>query len=1122
MQDPLQNLFFKPMPTRTAQIFLLALFTQLVFACSKQADTNHTAQTNKPDTLTTSAAETETQANPESSESTSIQYIKWSADINIPDPVSISMDNRGRAYVTQTQRRKAQDLDIRSNRDWIPDDVGLNSVEDKRSFFKTQLSPESSSLNTERVADHNGDGSHDWRDLTVIPERIHLVEDTDKDGFADSSKVYYDDFKTEVTGIAAGVLWHDGDVYATVAPDVWKFRDTDGDDLPDNKELVAHGFGLHIAYGGHDMHGLIMGPDGKVYWSIGDKGINVLSKEGKRFFYPNQGGMLRANPDGSDFEVFAHGLRNVQEPAFDAYGNWFGVDNDSDQTGEKERFMYIVNGMDAGWRNDYQYRGDRYNPWMDEGMTIPRHEGQAAYIIPTIQNYIDGPAGFVFNPGTALNEHYKDYFFLNGTLQGAQYAFQVEQDGTSFKMVNDHSLGEGLPLVGLTWGPDGALYTVDWGGGYPLNQSGAIWKLDTPGANESMRAEVQTLLLHGMQERNSSQLRKLLAHADQRLRLQAQWEIVNRGETNHLIEDSNDSYQLKRIHAIWGLGQLARAGDKAAINHLLSLLNDEDPEIQVQSSKVLADLKPGSFDPTPLISHLSSIHPRTRFQAGLSIGRQKVKEAFTAVVDFIASNDIEDSYLRHAGVMALVGTGGANTLSKHDSEAVRLSAVVALRRAQDPSIVQFLSDESEIVVLEAARAIHDDYSITEALPALAKQLVFTDSENEALIRRLINANFRIGGSNEAYLVAEYAANPNHRMAMRLEALDALSLWSAPPLLDRVDGRRRYLEDRPIDKIAASIGSMLEGLLTSEDSELLQKTVEAANSLSVMLSPPALEKLLQNRQAPSSLRVSALKSLKNPKTVNYALSSNDEGLRMAAAEFLSKTNKTTATSYLIERLDRASSVSEQQTSIALLSTLETSEADQQIRTLAQDLSNGNSLPQLQLDIIEAATSRGFNEELSGFETNRPTGSTTAAFMETLEGGNAEAGRAVTQTHLAAQCARCHKFESGGGSNIGPNLRNIGSKRDREYLLRSLVDPGADIAEGFGVTTVTLKSGETISAQLGQETSEGIELISSEGEKQFIKADTIASKTEPVSTMPPMGYLLTKRELRDVVEYLSSLK
>ena len=74
--------------------------------------------------------------------------------------------------------------------------------------------------------------------------------------------------------------------------------------------------------------------------------------------------------------------------------------------------------------------------------------------------------------------------------------------------------------------------------------------------------------------------------------------------------------------------------------------------------------------------------------------------------------------------------------------------------------------------------------------------------------------------------------------------------------------------------------------------------------------------------------------------------------------------------------------------------------------------------LQLDVIEAATTRGFSEELAAFENARPQDSSIGNFIETLEGGDVVAGETVAQTHLAGQCARCHKFESGSGSNIGP--------------------------------------------------------------------------------------------------------
>src|SRR5690606_12853827 len=124
----------------------------------------------------------------------------------------------------------------------------------------------------------------------------------------------------------------------------------------------------------------------------------------------------RCDLDGSNFELFASGLRNLHESAFDAHGNLFGVDNDGDMPGERERFVYVVEGSDHGWRTNWQYlpndgRGGTHHPWLREGLAIPHHAGQPAYITPPLSNYVDGPAGFAFNPGTALNAFYRDHFF---------------------------------------------------------------------------------------------------------------------------------------------------------------------------------------------------------------------------------------------------------------------------------------------------------------------------------------------------------------------------------------------------------------------------------------------------------------------------------------------------------------------------------------------------------------------------------------------------------------------------------------------------------------------------------------------------------------------------------------
>ena len=170
----------------------------------------------------------------------SLEFTKWTPDFSVPDPVAISFDEKGRAYVTQTQRRKANDLDIRNNRDWIPNDLSFTSPDDKRAFYQRIFTAENSSANKRRVKDFNKDGKNDLLDLQVLSERIHLIEDTDGDGFADKTSVYAENFKDEIAGIAAGVLHHDGDVYTTIVPDVWKLRDINDDGKADTRESIAY------------------------------------------------------------------------------------------------------------------------------------------------------------------------------------------------------------------------------------------------------------------------------------------------------------------------------------------------------------------------------------------------------------------------------------------------------------------------------------------------------------------------------------------------------------------------------------------------------------------------------------------------------------------------------------------------------------------------------------------------------------------------------------------------------------------------------------------------------------------------------------------------------------------
>ena len=897
--------------------------------------------------------------------------------------------------------------------------------------------------------------------------------------------------------------------------------DADGDGKAERREVFAHGFGHHIAYAGHDMHGLTAGPDGKIYWTIGDKGISVTTPEGQTFSYPNEGGVLRANPDGSGFEVFAHGLRNVQELAFDEFGNLFGVDNDSDQPGEKERFVYIVEGMDAGWRCSYQYRGKDYNPWTAEHLWKPRREEQPAYLLPPLSNYVDGPCGFTYNPGTALDASWQRTFFLTEAPGGKQWAFQVEPDGPAFCMTNSRQIGAGIAFTGWKFGPDGALYGADWGAtAYPMDQKGAVWTIDVPVAQRSpQREETRQLLGSRWAETNETKLQGLLGHADQRVRLKTQFEIVRRNAPTLLqtVLAAPDAPRLARIHALWGLGQLR---DSAAI---ASTLADSDPAIRAQAAKTLGQIPlpvTPSFDLGRLASLLRDADPQVRFHTAMALGNLGTpgSPVLPAVLEFIDSEP-DHPYFRLAQSRALgavATTDALARLAEDSSPAQRLVAVLALRERRAPEIARFLSDATPAVRDEAALAIHDGDSIPEAIPALAASLAAPGDHAERFIRRAINANFRVGTPEAAGRVALYALLPDAPAPLRAEALNALLAWLSPPPLDRVDGWRRHLDSRDPQSIGAALTKPVNQLLDSPENDVLEKAVQLASSLQIPLDPARLDALLHNEAAPAGVRVAALENIKSAPAIAYSLASTAADLRIRGAALLASSDPEAARPYLAETLQRKdATIAERQAAFALLAELK---AEDVLKPWADRLTTGDLPPALWLDVAEAAAKVGLTATFT-----RPAADPLSAWIECLEGGDPARGEDIFRNNIAAQCVACHKADdSKGGSLIGPNVKSVGL-RDRRYLLESLTLPQAAIAKGYGSITLTLTDGSVTGGQLRGETAKGIELRDPANHgSQVIPLEKIRERGAVISLMPPMGLILPKRDVRDLVAYLSTLR
>ena len=758
---------------------------------------------------------------------------------------------------------------------------------------------------------------------------------------------------------------YDNDIYLTVAPDLWKTQDTDSDGKADKRESISHGYGIHIAYAGHDMSGLTAGPDGKIYWSIGDMGVNTLDQEGNRYAYPHEGAVMRANPDGSDLEVFAHGLRNPQDISFDAYGNLISVDNDGDHPGEHERYVHIIEGSDSGWRIHWQYGkydlpNEEYKIWMDEKLSIPHFDGQAAYLLPPLALAYNGPAGLAYNPGTALSDDWEGYFFatfFTATSTSSKIqAFRLAPKGASFDIVEPIDILGGIVPTGITFGPDGGLYLNDWKDSYSKKPEGRIWKIDaTQNRKHSLAKKTQELLLAGVKSLTNTALENHLAYADQRVRLAAQFELVKRNEEDLLKRIANDgSSLLQRIHAIWGLGQLGRVQPTVLID-ILPLLADKEEEIRAQVSKVIGDASlKEAFDDIHLL--LKDPNPRVQLYATETVGKIGNRDAMPSLIEILQSIEESDPHLRHAVVYALskIATSkDIESLSTHDSKYVRLGAVVALRHQKSPGVSLFLNDTDEFVGLEAARAINDDGSISEGLPALAASLTTTKYTSEAYLRRAINANLREASSKR---LASYASNSSAPMDMRKDALWALGYWKEPLVLDRVDGSYRELTGHQLGDAHDAL-KKLEPLIRSSKSNALRSAViEAMGRLNYNIVADQLYKMYFDGKQANEVKLAGIKALgdmNSPKLIDVikdGLTHRDVKIRDLIQEYIGVLDITDdEKTNLYNEIIANNPVFEKQKAIVNLGLLDSDRAIDILRNLMQNLIEGEVAPAIQLDV-----------------------------------------------------------------------------------------------------------------------------------------------------------------------------
>lgn len=1076
----------------------------------------------------------------------------------VTSPTALAFGEKGEIYVTETHRFRHGVPDNRDHLYWYLDDIASRKVEDRRKMH-------------EKYQDKQKIASLQY--LTEVEDLVRVLAAPSEDGKSKEAHVFSAGYNDLLDGPAAGVFEYEGTVYMACIPKIWALRDKDGDgkaDKPEEKEVLFDGFGVRVSFSGHDLNGFALGPDGRIYGTLGDRGLNLTTKEGKHYEQPDQGCVFRFDPDGTNFEIIHTGLRNPKELAFDEFGDAISVDNNSDQ-GDQARIVYVMEGADSGWNMGHQALHSFHrqigmaeeppNRWMAEEMWAPKNAKQPAYIVPPVANLTSGPSGLTYHPGTGFLESEAGRFLIcdyrGGAANSGIWSFKVERDGAGMKFVDSRQLNWGNAVTDVEYSWDGKLYVTDFIGGWESHEDGRVYSLSADKMYRQDEAEqTAEIIAQGFEKRPVTGLVNLLAHADMRVRLRAELALTRRPEGFDLLtkvaKEGKDT--LTRLQGVWGVGVIARRGSavlpsggdefvkapdketrQKALKVLIGLCTDRDAEVRAQAIKAIgeAGLVAGGL---PFAKLLDDQSLRVRAFATIAAGRLKEISSVPAIWGMLEKAG-DDPYLRSAGAYALSLMGDPRqiaALSEHESPSVRLAAVVALRRLKDPLIASFIHDGDKRVAREAMIGIHDA-AIEPARPVVAALLDELPADLTQMDwRRLLHSAFRLGDEVNLKRVLKVLLDPKAPGHAREEALRLIGLWSKPFPVDQSEGNWAPLPERDAAQVSAVLSPFLGDLLKL-DGDLAEPAIALLKTYKIDLSGvdnDALKGLVMNARLPGAARSEALELYagRKPAGLDELLGElakgKDDDLAIGAIKRLAVGSPESALAALRVAVGDESA-KRQQMAWQIAADLKAPGIESLLVDGLGKLKAASGVSSSALELLDAAgksTAEPVKAALADYKAAIAASSDPLApYLGSLKGGDPKKGGQLFESQPAAQCMRCHSAGGGhGGGDAGPNLEAIGKRGDAKYFLESLVNPNAKVAPGFGITSVTLKGGKVVAGLLLSDTPEHVDIDNTTGKVLRVKKSDIDTMSPPVSAMPPMGAILSPAEIRDVVAWLGTQK
>jgi putative membrane-bound dehydrogenase-like protein len=471
-----------------------------------------------------------------------------------------------------------------------------------------------------------------WGVLQPEGDRIVILEDTKGIGQADKETVFYQDPSINA---ALGICVLGNKVIVSDSPNVYVLTDTDGDGKADKRELLFTG--ISGVDHDHGVHAFTFGPDGKLYFNMGNESkqlyyplnkdvplygpvrdvakkpvIDLDGNEVNSHGKPYRNGMVfRCNVDGSEVETLAWNFRNNYEVAVDSFGTLWQSDNDDDGNRgvrinyvmEYGNYGYSDEMTGAGWSEGWHKAKGKGAP-EDEKVQYEWHQHDPG-VVPNLLNTGAGsPTGIIVYEGHLLPEIFRGQLIHCDAGPRVVRSYSVQPDGAGYKAEIKNILA-----TSDTWfrpsdvctAPDGSIYVADWndagvGGHYMADQkvaamTGRIYRVAPPGKKPSVpklalndaRGCVEALQSPNLSTRYLAwtKLRTLDAKAE--------------GELKKLWKGDEQRMRARALQL------LARMNGKTA-EYVTAASKDSNPDIRISGLRIARELK---LDVIPIVKKLA-------------------------------------------------------------------------------------------------------------------------------------------------------------------------------------------------------------------------------------------------------------------------------------------------------------------------------------------------------------------------------------------------------------------------------------------------------------------------------------------------------------------------------------